>query len=276
MSNIAQLTVVSTDGASEVVRTTTNTVAQATEVLRGLTGVDLRQTVDDAIRGGAVGKAADDLAERLRKRREDRAARAAAAAAVIGSAPLTGGGTLTPETPADRAGISAGSAAAAAAAAAAAGTAAATAAPPAGGAPAAGAPVEAPPAAGRGGRDRRSGSTPTFPAPAATPAAPAVVVSPAGPTTSGPTAGGGTPPVDYAALDAALERAGLLDDVRRMARLAREVPGVGLLSGTSVDAVVNSGALPAVVVKALGVLPTQARTEVGRLSIEEFFRHYAG
>jgi flotillin len=282
MSNISTLTVLSTDGASEVVRTATNTVAQATEVLRGMTGIDLRETVNEAVSSAAVADKVGDLADRLKKRREERAARAAADAAAVASAaamPLTGGGTTTPETAADQAGISGGG-----------GAGALTPSPVGsdvgkgrGHGRGAGAPGSAQATAPSGA------SSPPTPAPAtgsATPPdamQPAPLVPPTG-TPTPPLAGGGpntgsgaaAQPVNLTALDAVLERAGMLDDVQRMARLAREVPGVGMLTGTSVDSVVRSGALPAVVVRAMDVLPPQARTELGRLRIEDFFRHYAG
>lgn len=77
MSNIDNLTVLSTDGASEVVRTTTNTVVQASEVLKGLTGVDIRELFSSAI-GSDDAPAAGDLAERLRTKRDERRATIAA------------------------------------------------------------------------------------------------------------------------------------------------------------------------------------------------------
>lgn len=49
MSNIGQLTVLSTDGALDVVRTTTETVAQANATIKGLTGIDLASVVSAAM-----------------------------------------------------------------------------------------------------------------------------------------------------------------------------------------------------------------------------------
>ena len=49
ISGIESLTVLSTDGASEVVRTATSTVAQAGAVVQSLTGIDLRSAVDSAM-----------------------------------------------------------------------------------------------------------------------------------------------------------------------------------------------------------------------------------
>ena len=82
ISGIESLTVLSTDGASEVVRTATNTVAQAGAVVQSLTGIDLRSAVDSAMsnigeatKGGVTAMATD-----LRTRRASRAEKAAAAA----------------------------------------------------------------------------------------------------------------------------------------------------------------------------------------------------
>jgi flotillin len=54
MSNIGQLTVLSTDGATDLVKTTTETVAQATETIKGLTGIDLAAVVAAAVAGDGV------------------------------------------------------------------------------------------------------------------------------------------------------------------------------------------------------------------------------
>jgi flotillin len=53
MGNIDSLTVLSSDGASEVVKTTTRTVAEAGAAVKGLTGIDI-----PALIGGAMGTAA--------------------------------------------------------------------------------------------------------------------------------------------------------------------------------------------------------------------------
>ena len=41
MANIKDLTVLSTDGASELVRNGTRTVAEASAVVKGVTGIDI-------------------------------------------------------------------------------------------------------------------------------------------------------------------------------------------------------------------------------------------
>jgi flotillin len=52
MANISQLTVLSNDGASEMVKNTTRTVAEASATVKGLTGIDV-----PALLGGALGGA---------------------------------------------------------------------------------------------------------------------------------------------------------------------------------------------------------------------------
>jgi flotillin len=49
MGNIGQLTVLSTDGASDVVRTTTETVAQANATIKGLTGIDISSIIGSTV-----------------------------------------------------------------------------------------------------------------------------------------------------------------------------------------------------------------------------------
>jgi flotillin len=99
MANIGQLTVLSTDGASDVVRTTTETVAQANATIKGLTGVDLASVVSKAL-GPDASKAGGPT--RLRQRLfEDGAApsggasesRAARRARAVGPAPDAKGAT---------------------------------------------------------------------------------------------------------------------------------------------------------------------------------------
>lgn len=55
IGRIQNLTVLSTDGASDVVRTTTDTLAQASSAVKGLTGIDLPAVIADAL--GATGSA---------------------------------------------------------------------------------------------------------------------------------------------------------------------------------------------------------------------------
>lgn len=58
MANIKDLTVLSTDGASELVRNGTRTVAEASAVVKGVTGIDIPTLIGDAMgsrRGGGEG-----------------------------------------------------------------------------------------------------------------------------------------------------------------------------------------------------------------------------
>jgi flotillin len=56
LGNIDSLTVVSNDGASDVVKTVTRTVTEANATVKGLTGIDIPGLIDDAMggRGGSV------------------------------------------------------------------------------------------------------------------------------------------------------------------------------------------------------------------------------
>lgn len=49
MGNISSLTVLSSDGASDVVRTTTRTVAEAGAAVKGLTGLDIPELINEAV-----------------------------------------------------------------------------------------------------------------------------------------------------------------------------------------------------------------------------------
>ncbi len=54
MANIDQLTVISTDGASDVVKNVTRTVTEASATVKGLTGIDIPDLLNKAV-GGAAG-----------------------------------------------------------------------------------------------------------------------------------------------------------------------------------------------------------------------------
>ena len=55
MANIKDLTVLSTDGASELVRNGTRTVAEASAVVKGVTGIDIPSLIGSAMGGGRSG-----------------------------------------------------------------------------------------------------------------------------------------------------------------------------------------------------------------------------
>ena len=54
MASIGSLTVLSSDGATDVVRTTTETVAQASATIKGLTGVDIASLIGSVVPTGGV------------------------------------------------------------------------------------------------------------------------------------------------------------------------------------------------------------------------------
>jgi flotillin len=55
MASIGSLTVLSSEGASDVVKNATRTVAEASTVVKGLTGLDVPDLISSAIRGGGSG-----------------------------------------------------------------------------------------------------------------------------------------------------------------------------------------------------------------------------
>ncbi len=55
MANIGQLTVVSSDGASDVVKNVTRTVTEASATVKGLTGIDIPDLLNKAVGGGGTG-----------------------------------------------------------------------------------------------------------------------------------------------------------------------------------------------------------------------------
>ncbi len=59
MGNIGSLTVLSSDGASDVVRTTTRTVAEAGAAVKGLTGIDVPALLSNAMGGAVAGTPTD-------------------------------------------------------------------------------------------------------------------------------------------------------------------------------------------------------------------------
>jgi flotillin len=63
IGNIQNLTVLSTDGASEIVRTTTNNLTQANHAIKGLTGIDVPQVFANALdSAGLTGDTPQDTA----------------------------------------------------------------------------------------------------------------------------------------------------------------------------------------------------------------------
>ena len=60
MANIKDLTILSTDGASEVVKNGTRTVAEASAVVKGVTGLDIPSLISGAIGGRGIGGGRDE------------------------------------------------------------------------------------------------------------------------------------------------------------------------------------------------------------------------
>jgi flotillin len=68
IGQIGSLTVISTDGAADVVKTTTRTLAEASASVKGLTGIDIPDLLSTALGGGQPGPAS---AERPKRRGPD-------------------------------------------------------------------------------------------------------------------------------------------------------------------------------------------------------------
>jgi flotillin len=60
MANIKDLTILSTDGASEVVKNGTRTVAEASAVVKGVTGIDIPSLISGAIGNRGIGGGGDE------------------------------------------------------------------------------------------------------------------------------------------------------------------------------------------------------------------------
>ena len=82
MANIKDLTVLSTDGASELVRNGTRTVAEASAVVKGVTGIDVPSLISSAIGGRGTDGGGGESGGGARRRQ-----RAAAAASGRGRSP---------------------------------------------------------------------------------------------------------------------------------------------------------------------------------------------
>ena len=109
MGNIQSLTVLSSDGASDVVKTTTRTVAEAGAAVKGLTGIDVPALLSSAMGGatGANGGPAPDGGSggggggRTRQRAPRSTAGPSPAAAPPAVPPATNGGSTTAADPAE-------------------------------------------------------------------------------------------------------------------------------------------------------------------------------
>lgn len=84
IGQIDRLTVLSTDGASDVVKTTTRTLAEASATVKGLTGIDIPELLGEAM--GGEGSGGGGFTERLKKR-------VGGSGGSGGAAPASGGGS---------------------------------------------------------------------------------------------------------------------------------------------------------------------------------------
>ena len=261
ISGIESLTVLSTDGASEVVRTATNTVAQASAVVQSLTGIDLRSAVDSAMTN--VGEASKGgvtaMATEVRSRRRTRAEKAAALAADEAALAESEAKQAADEEAATMAADSSARAASNAKADAADAAKAAGAAKAADAATAADGQAEPPT---KPGSAPAAAPAPPTASPPATPAA-----TPAAAATSARSA---------AALDAAVTRLGLDDELQRMARLAAGIPGIERLGNRKVGDFAASSAAPTIVRQLFTALPAELQNPIGSLTIEDFIQKYGG
>lgn len=257
ISAIESLTILSTDGASEVVRTATNTVAQASAVVQSLTGIDLRSAVDSAMtnvgeasKGGVAAMASD-----VRARRTARAEKAAALAADEAEAAETEAKAAADAEAATMAADSETRAKASARADAA-------------DAAAAAKKSDEPPAA--------PGKPASQPAAAAAPPAATAPAPPAAATQ----ASSATEPTrssaarSTAALDAAVTRLGFDDELQRMARLASGIPGIERLSNRKVADFAESHDAPTIVRQLFTSLPAELQGPIGSLTLGDFMRKY--
>ena len=244
ISGIESLTVLSTDGASEVVRTATNTVAQASAVVQSLTGIDLRSAVDSAMTNvgeaskGGVAKMASDVRAR-RTARAEKAASAAAtaeeeAAAEAAAASAEAESTAAAESEARRA-----------------------------------SDPEAKP-------DTPPAAPSSQPAAAAAPPATSATVPPAAAQAASPA----TPSARSAstrsaeALDAAVTRLGFDDELQRMARLAAAIPGIERLSNRKLADFAASRDAPTIARQVFESLPPDIQGPLGTLTLGDFIKKY--
>lgn len=84
IGQIDRLTVLSTDGASDVVKTTTRTLAEASATVKGLTGIDIPELLGEAM--GGEGSSGGGVTARLKKR-------VGGSGGSGGAAPASGGGS---------------------------------------------------------------------------------------------------------------------------------------------------------------------------------------
>jgi len=86
MASIGSLTVLSSEGASDVVKNATRTVAEASTVVKGLTGLDVPDLISTAIRGGGGGTGGEGGSGGTGRRRSPRPSGPAPSPAPAGAA----------------------------------------------------------------------------------------------------------------------------------------------------------------------------------------------
>ena len=96
LAHIDSLTVLSSEGASDVVKTTTRTLAEASASVKGLTGIDIPELVSSALGDNAPGKG-PAVAKAKRKSEEDEGSGGGTSGS--GGVPQSGGPGPTPSTP---------------------------------------------------------------------------------------------------------------------------------------------------------------------------------
>jgi flotillin len=251
MGNIDHLTVLSNDGASDMVRNVTRTVTEAGATVKGLTGIDIPAMLGEAMGGAGAGGQAASSGPKTRPPSEPKRG---------GPAGAAGGGTATTGASASAGG-----------------------APP----PAAG-PVPAPtapaPTPGTGASAAPSGPTPRFTTPESVDAAiadaeRAVRAATASPTPRSDTAAGPArpaPPAGAAGPAAAgITRETTLDDAAtRLASDLRAVPGIERFAAVRLADLERSGPRP------LRTMWRIAREQLderyGQLTIGELIDRYSG
>ena len=102
LASIDNLTVLSSEGASDVVKTTTRTVAEAAATVKGLTGIDVPQLLNNALGTSAAGTAAStsEPPPASPGRTRSRQPRRGSGGGSGGSSPTTGGSSSSGSSPA--------------------------------------------------------------------------------------------------------------------------------------------------------------------------------
>jgi flotillin len=270
MGNIDHLTVLSNDGASDMVRNVTRTVTEAGATVKGLTGIDIPAMLGEAMGGAGSGGGPTSGGPKPRTSRGARGGGSTGGASASGGSAGAASRTTSGGSATAAGGATSSSPASTYTAAPAAPT------------PAAGAlPAAAPPATSTGASD---GPPPRFTTPEAVDAAIAdaeravraasagaapLTDTAAGPARPAPTAGAGRP----ATMDITREST-VSDAATRLASDLRAVPGIERFAGVRLEELERSGPRP------LRTMWRIAREQLderyGQLTIGELIERYAG